>query len=66
MTVKKWFAVMTITAFIGVISFFHVNSYIADKNKINGLFIVAGVVFSLVAIYSFWQANKFGNPGKPK
>ena len=66
MTLKKWYAVLVISAFIAVISFFHVNSYIGDKHHINGLFVIIGVVFSLVAGYSFYMCNKIGNPGKDR
>lgn len=66
MSLKKWYALMVVTAFIAVISFFHINSYFADKHKINGLFLVVGIVFSLVALYSYYMANKIGNPGKDR
>lgn len=66
MTLKKWYAVLVITAFISVISFFQINSYFADKHKINWLFIVVGVLFAIATGYSFYMCNKLGNPGKPK
>lgn len=64
--VYRWFTVMVITAFVSVISFFNINSYFADKHKINWLFTVVGIIFALVAIYSYAKANQYGNPGKPK
>jgi uncharacterized membrane protein len=66
MSLKKWYAVMVVTAFIGVISFFQINSYFADKHKANGVFIIIGILFSLAAIGSYFMANKIGNPGKDK
>ena len=39
-------------AFVAVMLLININSYFADKNKINSLFLIVGILFSLVAI---WQ-----------
>lgn len=36
-------------AFLAFGSFMSINSYVADKHKINWLFIVLGIVFTVVA-----------------
>lgn len=53
-----WFTLTVIAAFIGMVSFFQINSYFADKHKVNGLFTVMGIVFTLAAIFCIWKANK--------
>lgn len=60
MSTKKWFAVMVILAFGSVISFFHVDSYIADKNGLNPLFIIGGILFGLLAIGCLYKVIKQG------
>jgi len=65
MTVKKWFTVLVIAAFASVISFFQINSYFADTHKLNGVFKIAGIVFGIIAAYSYYRANKLGNPRHP-
>jgi len=66
MTVKKWYLIMVLTAFSGFVLLINTNSYFADKHKINWLFTVVGIALALVAGYSYYKANKLGNPGDPK
>lgn len=61
MSTKKWFAIMAVTGFASVISFFHINSYVADKNNINGLFWGLGIGFALAAIYCLTKVAKAGS-----
>ena len=61
---KKWFFAMTVSAFASVISFFHINSYVADKNDINWLFTVIGVVVGLFAVYCLKNVAKHGGSSK--
>lgn len=51
MSTKLLFVFMSIAAFLSIISFFQVNSYLADRKKWNGLFKVLGVVFLAVAVF---------------
>jgi len=62
---KKWFAAMVITAFLSMISFFQINSYSADKNNLNTFWLIAGIIFALVAVFSLWKVTKNagGNTG---
>lgn len=46
---RKFWAATVVLAFASVVSFFHINSYVADKNGLNGVFTVAGIVLALVA-----------------
>ncbi len=64
MTVKKWYTLLVLTAFAAFLLLINTNSWMADKYKINWLFIVVGVALALVAIYSYYKANKLGNPRK--
>jgi hypothetical protein len=63
MSVRTWFAIMCVTAFISVISFFQINSYWADKNNFNGLFgwLGIGIVFGLVAAFCLYKVSKGGS-----
>jgi len=61
MSVKKWFTLMTLTAFAGFLLLINTNSAFADKHKIGWLFIVIGIALASVAGYSFYRANKLGN-----
>jgi membrane protein DedA with SNARE-associated domain len=61
---RSWFTRAVLLAFPGVVLLFNTNSYFADKHKINGLFVVLGIVLCLGAGYCLWQANKYGNPKK--
>lgn len=51
---------MVVAAFISVIAFFHVDSYVADKNGLNPLFIIGGIVFGLLAIGCLYKVVKQG------
>ena len=53
----KWFWFMTVFAFASVICFFNVNSYVGDKYRINSVFVIAGIVFAAIAIYSLKKLN---------
>lgn len=62
MTTKKWYLLMTVAAFISVISFFQINSFWADNHKFNGIagWLGIGILFGLVAIYCLIMVNKKG------
>ncbi len=57
---KKWFAFMTISAFISVISFFHINSYVGDKYKLNTAFLITGIAVALIACYCLVKVIEYG------
>lgn len=57
----KWSTLMVLSAFASVISFFQVDSYFADTHNFNTVFIVAGVVLGLVAIYSLYKFKQESN-----
>lgn len=59
----QWFKRLVFSAFASVISFFHIDSWVADKNGINWLFWTIGIVFGLAALYCYYRANKAGNRG---
>lgn len=63
MSTKKWFAAMTVCAFISVISFFQINSFWADNNNFNGLkgWLGIGIVFGLVAVFCLNKVAKAGS-----
>lgn len=48
-------------AFLAVISFFQINSAFADKHHINGLFIVLGIAFAIIAAALFITVVKRSN-----
>lgn len=52
MSIKKRFALMSLLAMISVISFFHIDSYVADQHKINYLFWLGGFAFAALAIWN--------------
>lgn len=51
----KYWAATVVLAFVGIISFFQVNSYFADKNNINWLFKVIGTVGVVGALYCVYK-----------
>lgn len=65
MSTKLLFAAMALFAFFSIISFFHINSALADAKGINWLFISGGIVFGLIAVYYLYKINKQSGTGKP-
>lgn len=57
----KYYILLTISAAIAVIMFFHINSYVADKYSANWLFWLAGFVFSGTAVYYLIQTRNNSN-----
>lgn len=55
---NPWFILSVLAAFIGMISYFQINSYKADKNGLNGFWLITGIVFTLGAIYLMYKAYK--------
>lgn len=55
---NPWFGLSVITAFAGMISYFQINSYSADKHHLNGFWLVTGIVFTLVAGYCMYKAKE--------
>ena len=55
---------MVLTAFAGFILLINTNSAFADKHKIGALYLIIGIILALVAAFSFYKANKLGNPKK--
>lgn len=62
---NPWYTAMVVSAFAGIISLFHINSYVADKNNINWLFITLGIILLAGAGFCLYKANKTstGQPG---
>lgn len=52
MSIKVRFALMSLLAMTSVISFFHIDSYVADQHKINYLFWLGGFTFAALAIWN--------------
>lgn len=50
-------------AFAAVISFFQINSYAADKHKLNGMWTVLGVILGVAACVSLYLAIKNSGGG---
>ena len=63
MTAWNRFKLVAGLAFSSAISFFQVNSYSADKHHVNGLWVVAGVVFGLATLYELYLVIKSSNSG---
>ena len=61
---KSHFLFAAILVFIGVISFFQVNSYSADMNGLNAMYIVGGIVFCLAGV--IWIGVKYSKQGPSK
>jgi len=60
MGTKTWFAIMCVLAFGSVISFFQINSYAADKNGLNGVWLISGIIFGLLACFCLYKVIKQG------
>jgi len=55
---NPWFGACVISAFISVISFFQINSYAADKNGLNGFWLVIGIAFGVAALFFLYKTSK--------
>lgn len=53
-----WFTLTVVTAFLAMISYFQINSYFADKHKLNTFFLVTGIVLTVLSLFFIWKANK--------
>jgi uncharacterized membrane protein len=51
MKFNKYFTGFAACAFLGVVSFFQVDSYFADKHNLNWLFIAIGVALAGLAYH---------------
>lgn len=63
MSIKVRFALMSLLAMISVVSFFHIDSYIADKHDINYLFWLGGFTFAALAIWNLAIIMKSAGTG---
>jgi hypothetical protein len=63
---NPWWYGTVACAFIGIISFFQINSYWADKNNFNGIFgwLGVGILFILAAVFCLYKVQKTST-GKP-
>lgn len=62
---NPWWYLMVIFAFLGIISLFHIDSYVADKHKLNKVFKWGGIAALVVALFFLWKAfqTSSGQPG---
>lgn len=63
MSIKFRFALASALAILAAISFFHINSYIADKHNINTVFWIGGIALGLLAVYNFWVISRDAGSG---
>lgn len=61
---NPWFTAAIFTAFGGIISFFQINSYFADRNNLNWLFVTLGIILCGATVWLVMKANKTST-GKP-
>lgn len=61
---RKWFLIMCGFAFASVISFFQINSAFADKHNANTVFLIAGIVLGVAAIFCLLKVIKYGGTSK--
>lgn len=58
---KTWWTLTVILAFASVISFFQIDSALADEKNLNSLFTTFGVVCGLGAIFSLYKVKTLSN-----
>ena len=63
---KKYHIIWGLFAFLSIISFFHINSAIGDKYKINTVFLIAGIVFALLGAIFLIKVIRNSNGGTPQ
>lgn len=63
MSIKLRFALMSLLAMLSVVSFFHIDSFVADQHKINYLFWLAGFTFAALAIWNLVIIMKTAGTG---
>lgn len=61
---RKWFLITVFAAFVAAILLFNTNSYFADKHKINNVYLVVGILFTLGAVYSLIKTIRYGSTPK--
>ena len=61
--VKKFWLLTAITGFGSLISFFQINSAFADEHKLNTVWLIAGIVLAIGAIYSIYQVSQNAGGG---
>lgn len=62
---KTYWLITVVAAFAAMISYFQIGSYGADKNNTNTLFLILGIVFTIIALFSVYQvAKKWGSSSK--
>lgn len=61
MTTGKWFGLMCLFAFGGILSFVQIDSYRADKYNLNTLYIVLTAVGALLALFCLSKVAKSGS-----
>lgn len=55
--INPWYGGLVLFTFASIGCFFSINSYFADKNDINWLFVSMGIVFGIAAIFCLAKAN---------
>lgn len=63
MSIKLRFFLASMTLILATVSFFHIDSYIADKHNINTVFWIAGIALGLWGLYQFWTISKDAGSG---
>lgn len=58
---NQWFVIATIFAFIGFISFFNIDSALADEKNWNTEFLVGGVISTVLAGLCLLKARDVSN-----
>lgn len=53
-----WFTLCVISAFAGMICYFSINSWFADKHKLNTEFLIAGIAFTILSLFFIYKAQK--------
>ena len=54
-TSNTWFKLAAVFAFASAISFFQIDSALADAHHLNPLFTILGVVFGLTAAFNLYK-----------
>jgi hypothetical protein len=58
---NQWFVIATIFAFLGFISFFNIDSAIADEKNLNTPFTIGGIAGVLLCAVSLKKAKNVSN-----
>lgn len=58
---NQWFLLATVFAFLSIISFFNIDSALADEKNLNTAFLVSGIFSGTISLWCLFRAKGVSN-----